>query len=175
MARNATPDILGEIMGISKQENSTAVKQANTTTSKPEKNKAIKHPNNLAVEQENSTAVKQANTTTSKPEKNKAIKHPNNLAVEQENSTAVEQANATTSKLEKNITFNKEKATFNMSTQIMEHLDEVWFKMKKMLKSKNQRITKTLIVETSLKMSLEDFSNHLEDSEVFKEITKDPS
>ncbi len=62
-----------------------------------------------------------------------------------------------------------------MSTQILEHLDEVWFKMKKMLKSKDQRITKTLIVETSLKISLDDFSNHLEDSEVFKEITKDPS
>ena len=134
MTRNATPDILGEIMGIYKQE----------------KNKAIKHPNNLTIEQESSNTAKQANTKTSKQEKNKAIKQANNLTTEQESSNAAKQANTKTSKQEKNITLNKEKATFNMSTQILEHLDEVWFKMKRMLKSKNQRITKIRLPNLSL-------------------------
>ena len=127
MARNTTPDILEEIMGISKHENNKASKQA--------KNKEVKQVSNI----------------TTSPDNTKASKH------------------------EEDSTLSKEKATFNISTQTLEHLDEVWFKMKKMLKTKNKRITKTLIVETSIKKALDDFINHLEASEVFKEITKGSS
>ena len=114
MPREETPDILEEIMSISKPENS----------------KERKLPRNKTVKKENFQGIKQ------------------------ENSKAV----------------NKEKVTFNLSKELLDELDDVWFKLKKMLKDKDQRITKTLIVENSLRKCLDDFNNHLENSEIFKKI-----
>lgn len=50
---------------------------------------------------------------------------------------------------------SKEKATFNLSLSTLEALEDAWILLRRQLKGQ-QKITKTLIVETAIKAALDD-------------------
>ncbi len=63
----------------------------------------------------------------------------------------------------------KEKTTFNLSQEIIQDLEDAWIKLRRKLKGE-QRISKTLIVEKSIKIMLADFESRSELSDIFMEL-----
>lgn len=63
----------------------------------------------------------------------------------------------------------KEKATFNLSLDTLEALEESWIKLRRKLKGE-QRITKTIIVEKAIEIALADLEAKSELSDLFLRI-----
>lgn len=63
----------------------------------------------------------------------------------------------------------KEKTTFNLSLDILEQLDNAWIKLRNKLKGEH-RITKTLIVERSIEMALDDLERKNEMSDLYTRL-----
>lgn len=63
----------------------------------------------------------------------------------------------------------KEKATFNLSKQILLELEDEWMNIRKAF-SGNKRITKTLIVEAALEMALEDFKDREQNGKFYSKL-----
>lgn len=99
---------------------------------------------------------------TDKPQKNhntikeelpmQTIAHVSNNEIRPENNKAIIE--------------NKEKTTFNLSTRMIDQLEDVWIKLRKQFKNE-QRISKTLIVEKALEMALNDFESKNEASDLY--------
>lgn len=64
---------------------------------------------------------------------------------------------------------DKQKATFNLSNEILSELEDVWTLLRKKLKDA-KRITKTLIIEESLRIIFDDLEQRSELSELFKQL-----
>lgn len=137
--RKNTPDVLGKVMG----------------EKEPARNKTVKPASNKETKQENHKAIKKASNKTSKQESNKTINTSRNIEIKQENEN--------TPILDD---FPKEKATFNLSVVILSRLEDVWMKLRR--SGKDQRITKTLIVEKSIEIILNDYDSKGIDSQLFK-------
>lgn len=69
----------------------------------------------------------------------------------------------------KTITENKEKTTFNLSTRMIDQLEDAWIKLRKQFKNE-QRISKTLIVEKALELVLNDFESKNEASDLYNKL-----
>ena len=62
----------------------------------------------------------------------------------------------------------KEKTTFNLSVEALDQLEEVWVKLRK--EKRGTRITKTLIVETAIRMAIGGYESGGERSDLFKNL-----
>ena len=117
----------------------------------------------------------------SEQENNKAIKQDESIGVALEaqqspeiegNHKAIKQEVATNKqagfKVSNKTTMDaaKEKATFNLSIDTLEALEESWIKLRRKLKGE-QRITKTLIVEKAIEIALADLEAKSEMSDLF--------
>jgi len=60
----------------------------------------------------------------------------------------------------------KERATFSLDVDVKDKLELTWLQLRRMLKG--QGISKSGIVETALKMALEDFKNKKKSSKLYK-------
>lgn len=108
----------------------------------PESNKAIKHNKPLPIKPACNKAVAvEANNTYCKPESNKAAEQ------------------------------DKEKTTFNLSSDLLERLEDSWLKLRRRFKGE-QRVTKTLLVERALELALDDLESNNESSDIFKMLHK---
>lgn len=128
--RKETPDILGNLMLNSLNENNKKIK--------PDINKEINTVNNL------------------QDESNKAITPAISRALNTVNSQAINTA--------------KEKATFNLSCETLEMLEDAWLVMRKNAKLRSDRITKTDIVEIAIKMACGEFEKKGELSELYRNL-----
>ena len=137
--RKNTPDVLGQVMGSKEQESNKTIKTVSNKDAKHENNRAIKQVKNKTSEQERSKTLNTA--------KNKEIKK------ETKNTPILDD-------------FSKEKATFNISSAILNRLEDTWMKLRR--SDKDQRITKTLIVEKSIEIILNDYDNRGINSDLFK-------
>ena len=137
--RKGTPDIMGGLM-IS----SAVVDQEQVN------NKAIKQESNNAAFPDNLNVFKE-------PASNKTIKQENNKAAYKpvSNKAIIEPI--------------KEKTTFNLSTDTIDSLEEVCFKLKRKLKD-GQRITKTRIVEMALKIAFAELEAKNELSDLYLKL-----
>jgi len=64
----------------------------------------------------------------------------------------------------------KEKATFNLPTQLLGELESKWFEIRALLNSK--KVSKTLIVEKALEMIFSDFDIKKHESKLYCLISK---
>ena len=64
---------------------------------------------------------------------------------------------------------NKQKATFNLSKEILDQLEERFFEIRKLEGTK--RITRSMIVEAALRISFKDFGVWEEMSRLFQNLT----
>ncbi len=121
-----------------------------------QENKEIKQENHKTSEQE---SVKDLNILSNKdgyPYSNKEIKQ---------------------SEFSKSLTYDdepKEKATFNLSKQILTELEDEWINIRKTFGG-NKRITKTLLVEVALEMALEDFKNREQNGKFYSKLANNKS
>ena len=108
-------------------------------------------------------------------ENNKEIKQENNKGVEQESINNASTINLKEIKQESNKEVKqsdeelKEKATFNLSKQILLELEDEWINIRRSCGG-NKRITKTLIVEVALGMALEDFRNREQNGSFYNRL-----
>ena len=65
---------------------------------------------------------------------------------------------------------SKEKATFSLSNEVKDNLEDSWLKLRRMLR--RQRITKSSIVEEAIKIALEDLKNNNESSKIYKRLDR---
>lgn len=63
----------------------------------------------------------------------------------------------------------KEKATFNLSLSTLEALEDAWIILRRQLKGQ-QKITKTLIVETAIKAALDDLHTRGKNGDIHKRL-----
>jgi len=63
----------------------------------------------------------------------------------------------------------REKTTFNISIETKESLDVYWFKLKRELKGR--KITKSLIVEESIKIILNDLGAKNKSSQLYRKLS----
>lgn len=109
---------------------------------------ARKQDNHKAIKQEKPKAVKQASNK-------KLLEAVSNSYCKPENNKTVEQ--------------DKEKITFNLSSELVDRLEDSWLKLRRRFKGE-QRITKTLLVEKALELALDDLEANNESSVIFKKI-----
>lgn len=108
------------------------------------------------IEQESNKAIKPAFNKAVEQESIKPIKQPKSKAVPQEsNKDLPEEA--------------KEKATFNLTIDTLETLEDACIRLKRQLKGA-QRVTKTLFVEKALEIALDDLATNGNESEIFKKL-----
>ena len=105
------------------------------------------------IQEDHPQEIKQANNKAVKPVSNTARKAAMQSAVIQEGGNY--QAPTT-------------KATFNLSNETLDILEEVWFSLRKRLRSK--RITKTAIVEAAIELALAEYEAKGEKAKLFKKL-----
>ena len=103
------------------------------------------------AEQEKTKAIKPDLQLTSEPDVKKALKQESNKAINEESSDP-----------------SKEKATFNLSKQILQNLEEKWVRLRRELGSK--KISKTMIVEAALGIVLREYENRKQESQLYSVI-----
>lgn len=112
-------------------------------------------------------------TSMNEQESNKAIKQENH-ASHKTSLMARRDEVPTEHKRESNkaiINALKEKTTFNLSTEILQALEESWIHLRRKLKGE-QRITKTLIVEKAIEIALADFESKSELSDLYIQLKR---
>lgn len=108
-------------------------------------------------------------------QENKEIKQENHKSINQENNkTGIIVSNKDVKQESNKETKNyddelKEKATFNLSKQILLELEDEWMNIRKAFGG-NKRITKTLIVEAALEMALEDFKDREQNGKFYSKL-----
>jgi len=110
--------------------------------------------------------------TAIKPESHKAIKQVINKTVKQvSNKPAPGETSNKYCKPESNkaTELDKEKTTFNLSSNLIDRLEDSWLKLRRRFKGE-QRITKTLLVEKAIGLALNDLEANNESSRIFKEL-----
>lgn len=120
---------------------------------------AVKHEDSKAIKQENHKEIQHENNINDASDienQSPAYLKTEDSPTKQENHKAIKQET------------NKEKATFNLSLEILDRLELSWINMKRQRKDK--RITKTLIVEAALKYALDEYDRLKEESEFFKNL-----
>ena len=100
--------------------------------SKPENNNPIKHVSNKVVDTSNNKKIKNVSNNTVKKPGNKITIQDWNNVLQQEGS--------------------KEKATFNLTVETLDLLEEAWINLRKT--KREAKITKSLIVEKALRSML---------------------
>lgn len=65
----------------------------------------------------------------------------------------------------------REKATFNLDSKVKDNLEDGWMKLRRMLKGKG--VSKSIIVEEAIKMTLEDLKSNKESSKIYKCLNRD--
>jgi len=115
----------------------------------------------VAIEPVNNKTINQVSNTTILQGVDKFNSFDNYKAIKPESVKAVK-----TAKLET----VKEKTTFNLSQDILIELEDAWIKLRRKIGKSEQRITKTLIVETAIKIALADLESRSEYSEIFVEL-----
>jgi len=103
--------------------------------------------------------IKQENHKDGEQVENKAVNEVNHTALNQESNKEIKQ-------YEEEL---KEKATFNLSKQILSELEDEWINIRKAFGG-NKRITKTLIVEAALEMALEDFQAREQNGKFYSKL-----
>lgn len=63
----------------------------------------------------------------------------------------------------------KEKATFNLSIDVLRKLEDKWMALRKMTRSK--QISKTMIVETALEIVIAEFVEKEQESQLYRNIS----
>lgn len=121
-------------------------------------------PTTTAIKQESDKTIKQADSIGVAMEAQQPHEIQGNKALKQEcmghkpavnNKTTMDAA--------------KEKATFNLSLETLEALEESWIKLRRKLKGE-QRITKTLIVEKAIEIALADLEAKSELSDLYIQL-----
>lgn len=134
--RKSTPDILSALMGDEiKQESNTAVME--------ERNKPVEQENNKAINTESNKTVKQAISKT--------VKQPSKKKPVQTHFVGMEPSEGEAQGLE----IPKEKATFNLSKNILRELEDCWIEIRRLRGDK--RVSKTDIVEQALEDAIKEF------------------
>lgn len=64
----------------------------------------------------------------------------------------------------------RERTTFTLDVDVKDQLEDMWLKLRRQLKGYN--VNKSLIVEESLKLVLDDFKKNKESSKIFKILSK---
>jgi hypothetical protein len=164
--RKGTPDIMSNLMLntaiIDEEVNPKEIKEVSLEAINPESDKAGKQEDIKAIEQQCIKAIKQDNNKTIKQENIKIVEQDNNKTIKLSSSKAIKPySNAESNAL-------KEKATFNLSSNTLDDLDQAWFLLKRQLRG--QRITKTLILEKALEIALVDLEKNSEKSIIFKKL-----
>lgn len=139
MSRQQTPDIMENLMNGSAR--NTAIKQ--------ESNKEIITENKVDnLEKDELLEEKQESNKTIKLSKNKAIMDNDKKELKDE---------------------MKEKATFNISVNTLESLEDAWIQLRRQIKGE-LRITKTAIVEIALEMAIEELMEKKSESKLYKRL-----
>lgn len=145
--RKDTPDIISGLMSGSP-----------AAEKKPASNKTINTDDHKAISAK-------VDLTPEKLINNKAINIASNKTIKQYDIKSCE--------LESNKDLDnglKEKVTFNLSTTTIEALDDAWIILRRSKLKDTQRITKTLIVETAIKLALVELDKEGELSELFRQL-----
>jgi len=96
-----------------------------------------------------------------KPESPKAIKQETPKAQKPESNNSVEQADLEGEGL-------KEKATYNLSKDLLIDLEETWINLRR--NHRGQRITKTMIVEEAIRYAIEDLEKNKSASWLYRKV-----
>lgn len=153
MARKSTPDIMSSLMGsdYSQQERNKAVEPVSNKEDYPQTSKqASQEESNKEIKQSNNTAVNTASNTARSTMAHTASIHTLSGGLSEG----------------ENIAYTK--ATFNLSNETLDILEEVWFSLRKKLRSK--RITKTAIVEAAIELALAEYEQKGEKAKLFKKL-----
>lgn len=118
----------------------------------------------MGLENESNKTITQEKVNEIEQEKKVSIKE------EQESKKAIKLANNKEIKQDKRMII-KEKATFNLSCDALETLENAWLLLRRKFKGE-QRITKTSIVETALNICLKDLAEMKDDSELIKRLSE---
>jgi hypothetical protein len=139
--RRETPDILGSLMG-------------GTVRQEPQ----------ASVEQESNKASEQASGKAIKPESNKAIKQASKTEPKQTHFEGMEPPGEG----QESLAIRKEKATFNLSKEVLGDLEEIWIQIRKLRGDK--RISKTDIVEQAVADAIKEFKIKRELSKFYSKL-----
>ena len=141
--RKDTPDIMGDLM----------------------KGGAMDVEINKAIKPENQPAIKQEISVGALPEEPKAaLVRDSNKAIKQVSQRGGQAGYTASNKTIMDAP--KEKATFNLSLDTLEALEEAWIKLRRKLKGE-QRVTKTQIVEKAIEIALSDLEAKSELSDLY--------
>lgn len=145
--RKETPDILGGLLGDKKadEKKEDTIKQEYHKDSRP-----VKQPTSKPVSHKNS---KTEEKPTSKPDK-ATVEAPD------ESGEPVEEASE-----------QKLKATYYLAIEAVDALEEGWYKLRRMASTDNRTgISKSLIVETAIQITLEELEKSGQKSRIAKRL-----
>lgn len=153
--RKATPNIMEELLNVKVSSSSDSISK----TSIPEQNNSsIPEQNNTIVSEKHNTGI-QAYQYTILPEYPSTGSLINDLTLSKPSEEA------------KSSEDNKTKATYYISQQLIEDIDQAWFDLRKLLKPTDRgKLSKSLLVELAVKVAVEDFRKNGKNSILLQQI-----